>query len=125
MGAALVEFAIVAPLMILFTLGMIELGRMTMVKQLLVNVSREGARQATLPEMTTQSVKTSVEALLAQSNINGATVSVTSSTFAGSTAQYATVSIVVPSSSVSWLSKPLFMGGKSVIASTSMRKESL
>ena len=77
-GAALVEFAIVSPLMILFTLGMIEIGRMTMVKQLLVNVSREGAREGTLPGTTNESVKTSVQSLLASSYINGATVVVTS-----------------------------------------------
>ena len=41
-GAAAVEFAIVAPLMFLLTMGMIEVGRMVMVKQLMVNASREG-----------------------------------------------------------------------------------
>ena len=38
-GAALVEFALVAPLMMLFTMGLIDLGRMTMVRQLIINAS--------------------------------------------------------------------------------------
>ena len=39
----------VAPLLILLTMGMMEVGRMVMVKQLMVNASREGARRAVLP----------------------------------------------------------------------------
>lgn len=125
MGAAMVEFAVVAPLMILFTLGMLEIGRMTMVKQLLVNVSREGAREWTLPYSTNTSVKNSVDALLALSDITGATVSVASTSIPSSSGVYVTVSISVPSQNVSWLSMPLFMSGRTVSASTSMRKESL
>ena len=124
-GAAMVEFAVVSPLMILFTLGMLEIGRMTMVKQLLVNVSREGAREGTLPSSTNTSVKNSVDALLAKSDITGATVSVASTSIPSSSGIYVTVSISVPSQNVSWLSMPLFMSGRTVSASTSMRKESL
>ena len=125
LGAAMVEFAVVSPLMILFTLGMIEIGRMTMVKQLLVNVSREGAREGTLTNSTNTSVKNSVDALLAKSDITGATVSVASTSIPSSSGVYVTVSISVPSQNVSWLSMPLFMSGRTVSASTSMRKESL
>ena len=124
-GAAMVEFAVVSPLMILFTLGMLEIGRMTMVKQLLVNVSREGAREGTLLSSTNTSVKNSVDALLAKSDITGATVSVASTSIPSSSGVYVTVSISVPSQNVSWLSMPLFMAGRTVTASTSMRKESL
>ena len=125
LGAAMVEFAVVAPLMILFTLGMLEIGRMTMVKQLLVNVSREGAREGTLPNSTNTSVKNSVDALLSQSGITGTTVSVSATSIPSSSGVYVTVSISVPSENVSWLSMPLFMSGRTVSASTSMRKESL
>ena len=124
-GAAMVEFAVVSPLMILFTLGMLEIGRMTMVKQLLVNVSREGAREGTLLSSTNTSVKNSVDALLAKSDITGATVSVDTTSIPSSSGVYVTVSISVPSQNVSWLSMPLFMSGRTVSASTSMHKESL
>ena len=45
-GAAVVEFAIVAPLFFLLIFGMIEYGRMVMVQQVITNASREGARRA-------------------------------------------------------------------------------
>lgn len=48
-GAAVTEFAVVAPIMILLKMGMIEIGRMVMVKQVMVIASREGARLGALP----------------------------------------------------------------------------
>jgi Flp pilus assembly protein TadG len=122
----MVEFALVAPLMILFTLGLIEMGRMTMVKQVLTNISREGARLATLPEATSAEVQTQVASLLTGSKINGASVTLTPSSISDSpSGTMVTVSIQVSSESVSWLNTPLFMTGKTITATTSMRRESL
>src|SRR5690606_32800631 len=45
-GASAVEFALVAPIFVLFVFGMVEYGRMVMVQQVLTNASREGARRA-------------------------------------------------------------------------------
>lgn len=45
-GAALVEFAIVLPLLLLLVVGMIEFGLLFYNKQVLTNSSREGARAA-------------------------------------------------------------------------------
>lgn len=126
MGAAMIEFALVAPLMILFTLGIIEMGRMTMVKQVLTNISREGARMATLPEATNASVQSQVQQLLVGSNINGATITLNPSSIStAASGSLVTVSITVNAESISWLNTPLFMAGKSVSASTAMRRESL
>lgn len=126
MGAAMIEFALVAPLMILFTLGIIEMGRMTMVKQVLTNISREGARMASLPEATSESVQTQVQELLVNSNIQGATITLNPSSISTATSgSLVTVSISVDAEDISWLNTPLFMAGKSVIASTAMRRESL
>ncbi len=55
-GAAVVEFAVVAPLLFMLTLGLMEVSRMVMVKQLLINASREGARLAVLPGATSDEV---------------------------------------------------------------------
>jgi Flp pilus assembly protein TadG len=125
-GAAIVEFAIVAPIMILFTLGLIEMGRMTMVKQVLTNISREGARLAVLPEATSNEVQAQVSSLLIDSKIPGAIVTLTPSSITDApSGTMVTVSIQVASESVSWLNTPLFMSGKTITASTSMRRESL
>jgi Flp pilus assembly protein TadG len=47
-GAALVEFAVVAPLMLMLTFALFEFGRMVMVHQALCNGAREGCRKAVL-----------------------------------------------------------------------------
>ncbi len=122
----MIEFALVAPLMILFTLGIIEMGRMTMVKQILTNISREGARMASLPEATSADVQSQVEQLLVGSNIHGATITLNpSSITTAPSGSLVTISIAVDAEDISWLKTPLFMAGKSVSASTAMRRESL
>ena len=47
-GVAAVEFAVVAPVLFLAIFGMIEMARMVMVKQAVVNAAREGCREAIL-----------------------------------------------------------------------------
>ncbi len=42
-GAAAVEFALVAPLLVLITFGSIDIGGLLQVSQLVSNASREGA----------------------------------------------------------------------------------
>ncbi len=45
-GAATVEFAVVLPVLLLFVLGILEIGRLVMVAQVSTNAAREGARYA-------------------------------------------------------------------------------
>src|SRR5688572_16558794 len=68
-GAAVVEFAIVAPIFFLLIFGMIEFGRVVMVQQLLTNASREGARLGVLNDSTSTQVKDKVVSYLAATNI--------------------------------------------------------
>ncbi len=49
LGASVIEFALIAPLMITFTFGLVELGRMMLVKQTATHATREGARLAVRP----------------------------------------------------------------------------
>uniref|UniRef100_UPI00356926B3 TadE family protein n=1 Tax=Novipirellula sp. TaxID=2795430 RepID=UPI00356926B3 len=56
LAASAVEFALVAPLMIAFTFGLVELGRMMLVKQTATHATREGARIAVRPTATTSDV---------------------------------------------------------------------
>ena len=124
-GAALVEFALVAPLMILFTMGLIDIGRMTMVKQLLVNASREGARQATLTEATSASVQAGVLQTLSNSGVTGSVTISPSSLTSASAGTTVTVTVSADANSVSWMGSSMFMFGKYITAATSMRRESL
>ncbi|GIW97394.1 MAG: hypothetical protein KatS3mg111_0727 [Pirellulaceae bacterium] len=123
-GAATVEFAVIAPLMMFITLGMIEVGRMVMVKQLMVNASREGARLAILPDVTSEEVETTVLEQLVGAGIHGATVSLSPSSLTDAPAGTPiTVTISVEASTISWVPKPLFSLQREIVASTTMRRE--
>jgi len=51
-GAAVVEMAVVSPILLMLLLGMVEFGYIFMVGQSLTNATREAARTATLPGAT-------------------------------------------------------------------------
>ena len=126
-GAAVVEFAFVAPLLIMLTFGMLELGRLVMVKQLMINASREGARLAVLPATSDQEVKAQVVAELAVGAIyvTEDDVDVIPSLAQAPAGTPVTVSISVNSSAVSWIPKPMFVFDQTIEAATTMRRESL
>ena len=124
-GAAVVEFAIVAPLFILLTLGMMEVSRMVMVKQLLINASREGARLAVLPSVTAEEVLAHVSQELSASAVNGVQVTIQPMELVGAAVGTPiTVSLSVPAASVGWIPNPVFAMNHTLTASTTMRKES-
>jgi Flp pilus assembly protein TadG len=125
-GAAAVEFAFVAPLFFLLVLGMVEFGRMVMVQQIITNGSREGARIAVLDGTTTAEVTAAVENYLASAAVTGATVTVTPNP--PNTAGFGepvTVAVSVPFGQVSWLPSPMFLSGKTLSATTVMRRETV
>jgi Flp pilus assembly protein TadG len=125
-GAAVVEFAIVAPVFFLLVFGMIEYGRMVMVQQVITNASREGARVAVLDGATTSDVQTKVNDYLTSAKVSGATVVVDPSP--PSSAGYGapvTVTVSVGFNQVSWLPAPFFLGGKTLTAASVMRREAV
>jgi Flp pilus assembly protein TadG len=125
-AAAAVEFAIVAPVFFLLILGMIEYGRMVMVQQVITNASREGARQAVLDGATTAEITAVVNGYLTSGSISGATVTVTPNP--PTNAEFGdpvTVTVSIPFSQVSWLPSPMYLGGKTLTATTVMRRESV
>jgi len=123
-GAAVVEFAVIAPLFFLLVMGMIEYGRMMMVQQILTNASREGARRAVLDGVTASDVAASVQQYLTDSSVSGANVQVaTGAPVPPDFAESMTVSVDVGFDQVSWLPSPMYLGGKTLAASTTMRRE--
>lgn len=124
-GAAVVEFAFVAPLMMMMTMGMIEIGRLVMVKQVMVNASREGARRAVLPNADASTIIAQVQSELTSATIGSAQVTVTPNSLATAAAgSNVTVMVSVATGSVSWIPKPMFSINQTMTASTTMRKES-
>lgn len=123
-GAAVVEFALVAPLFILLVFGMIEFGRMVMVQQVLVNATREGARQAVLDGSTRTEVDQIINQYLTASGINTPQIEVDPPNPASAGfGQPVRVTITVPFSDVSWMPVPMYLGATTLTASSVMRRE--
>ena len=123
-GAAAVEFALVAPLLFLVLFGIVEIGRLFMVQQMLTNCSREGARRAILESSTETEVKTVVNDYLTGSSVSGATVTVSPSDLSSlGLGDPVTVKISVPFEDVSWLPSPWLLGGRTLSAQSVMRTE--
>jgi hypothetical protein len=123
-GAAAVEFAVVAPVFLLLVFGMIEYGRMVMVQQVLTNASREGARVAVLDGSTAQEVQDTINQYLNSGSIHGAVITIdpANPTDAGF-GDPVTVSVDIGFSQVSWLPSPMYLGGRTLSATTVMRRE--
>jgi Flp pilus assembly protein TadG len=124
-GAAAVEFAVVLPVFVILVFGMIEYGRMVMVQQVITNASREGARGAVLDGATTSSVQTAVTNYLTSAKVNGGSTAVSPDPTTAASGDPITVTVSIPFSAVSWLPSPMYLGGKTLSASTTMRRESV
>ncbi|HEX5104408.1 MAG TPA: TadE/TadG family type IV pilus assembly protein [Pirellulaceae bacterium] len=125
-AAAAVEFALVAPVFFLLILGMVEYGRMVMVQQVITNASREGARRAVLDGATTSEVQTLAKDYMTSAGVSptGATVTVAPNPPNNAAfGEAVTVTVAIPFSQVSWLPSPMYLGGRTLTASTVMRRE--
>lgn len=120
------EFALVAPLFFLLLFGIMEMGRGMMVQQMMVNATREGAREAALPEATVSSVKASVVDFLTDSSINigpeDVTVSPNPATAFNN--EQISVELAILFSDVSWIPGS-HLADVTLRASTKMRSERL
>ena len=109
----------------LFTMGLIDIGRMTMVKQLIINASNVGARKATLLNADSEAVVSEVQSLLSNSGVV-CTVTLSPATLSSAPpGSNISVTVTAQANSVSWMGTSMFMAGKLLSASTSMRRESL
>jgi Flp pilus assembly protein TadG len=78
-GTAAVEFALVAPIVIGLLVGLLEVGQLVQVNQIVSNAAREGARKASTGVNTYADVQTTVANYLTNAGItnqNGLTVTV-------------------------------------------------
>jgi Flp pilus assembly protein TadG len=120
-GAAVVELAVVLPLLLTIVFGIIEFGWVFMVRETLVNASREGCRVAVLQGSTQQDVTDQVDASMAGAGLSSYSVQITSST-PGNPNE--TVQVLIPYADVSLLGG--YFGGTTnfnLTATTVMRKE--
>lgn len=124
-GAAVIEFAVVAPIFFLFIIGLIEFGRVMMVQQILVQTSRDGARHAIVNGSTIETTRDLVQQQVASSSVtverDAITVGPDPST-AGAGDQI-TVTVTVPFEDVTWLPGATWLNDLELSGSTTMRRE--
>jgi len=68
-GAAVVEMAVVSPLLLAMILGMVEFGYVFMVQQSLTNGAREACRLATLPGVTDAEIRARFDEAIAATGL--------------------------------------------------------
>jgi Flp pilus assembly protein TadG len=124
LGTATVEFAVIAPILVALTLGMIEITRAIQFKELLTDASRSGARLGAQPGVRTVDIEDNVKAILTANGLDPAdatiTVSVNGSSSDAKNAERndkISVQVSVPISKINWVT-PLFFSTTSVTSET-------
>jgi len=122
-GAALVEFAVTLPLLVLILFATIEACSMVYLQQSLKIAAYEGVRVALVPGSQTSNVQRAVNQTLSERRINGASVSITPTDYAeASPGQYVRVTATAPAQGNS-LVGAWFFGGRMLSGSVEMMKE--
>lgn len=121
-GAAVVETAVVAPLLILGMLGMMEVGWAFMLRQTVTLAAREGARAGSLPGATLSDVQSAVDASMGAANLEGYT---TESNIAGlgPTDLDITVTVSIPLDRATFTGSMIGGGSFNISSTTTMRRE--
>ena len=124
-GSAVVELAVILPVLAVLVVGTIELTRQIHVKHTLTDCAREICRRAILPNATNSGVAANLSSVLGANGITPsdvtATILVNGSSTNLSTAKAGdtiSVSLSVPATQVNWISVPMFTD--SVITSQSL-----
>ncbi|MFH1746231.1 MAG: TadE family protein [Planctomycetota bacterium] len=119
-GAATVEMAVVAPLLLTMLFGIIEYGWVFSVKQALTTAAREGARTAALPGTTEGEVETRVAEFLNPMGMTTYNLDLTRATPGDPTE---TVHITIPYADVTLIGSFFGSTDYDLGAMCSMRKE--
>ena len=122
-GAAVVELAITLPVFVLILFGTIETTKMIFLQQSLEICAYQGARIALIPSSTTAKVNSACATILADRNVNSASVNVSPTNY--SSMPYGTlirVRVSAPCSANSPFS-PWFYGGRTLTAEVTLMKE--
>jgi Flp pilus assembly protein TadG len=124
-GAAVVEFALIMPLLCTVTLGMLEIGRGQMVGRILDNAAQNGAQVASLSTSSNSTVTTQINSVLTAGNltpgnatitilVNGASADVSTA----SANDKITITVSIPASSTSLTNFSMSLLKNSTFSST-------
>ena len=111
-GTAVVEFAVLLPLVVLIVLGAVELGRGVMTCHILQEAAQAGCRVYSVEETTVAQTETVINEALNRAGITNPTITYVPQTKAeiDTTLEPVTVTISVPYLDVAWIS-PSFLAG--------------
>ncbi len=121
-----VEMALIAPVLLLLTFGLIEYGWMFLKSQELTNAARRGARVAVRADATTSDVTSAIGDIMMACDLDGSGYQVTitpSDVASAATCDVITVQISLPYANISLTGTPFIPTPTNVRASTSMAKE--
>ena len=128
-GVAATEFAIAIPIFLAIILGVIEIGRAVMVRQVMMDAARLGAREAIVPDATVSDVVSQVNNLLDSQGVKAPNKTVQildgdgvviTDLKARNSKDWLEVRVSVPANEVGWGTS--FISGTFTTSST-MRKE--
>jgi len=120
-GATAVEFAISAPVFIVFLMASFEFGWFNVIRHTADNAAYEAARIAMVPGATADEATAKANSLLNVVGARAASVVVTPSTITTDT-DHVTVTIEVPMNN-NGVILPRFTRNKSIVASSTLRTE--
>ncbi len=120
-GAALVEFALVLPIIFLGLTGMLELSRVLMLQHTADTAAYEGARNAMVAGAQAQDAISTANSLLAANRLKSTTVTVSPMDINEETPTI-TVTVQIPVSKNSWL-PPFWFQASNVISEVTLITE--
>ena len=109
-GAALVEFAFVLPIILLFFCAIVELSRLMLVQHSVDTAAYEGARNAMVPGATVADAESSARRLLEAARLTGAVIQIEPTTIVEDTPMVS-VHIEVPIAQNAWITPFWFKSG--------------
>ena len=116
-GVALVEFAVVLPIVLLIFAAMIEISRVLLLQHSADTAAYEGARCAMVPGATSGEATLAAQKLLQAAGLKSALIIVTPSVITEET-PLITVHVEIPVAQNAWISPKWFQGSKIVSETT-------
>ena len=117
-GVALVEFAVVLPIVLLIFTAMIEISRVLLLQHSADTAAYEGARSAMVPGATSQEASAAAQKLLQAAGLKSAAISVTPALITEET-PLITVRVEIPVAQNAWIS-PKWFQGSNVVSETTL-----
>jgi Flp pilus assembly protein TadG len=75
-AASAVEFAVIAPFLALLVIGMLEIGRGLMVKEMLSDAAQKGCRTGVLPAKSNTDIQNDVNNIMSDNGVSSCTITI-------------------------------------------------